>query len=393
LKLMSKQNIPKLVQCLRVQCAPETPKPCWLRSGPPLPEGVNVHGYFLSETGLGESARLVHAALIGQNIKVVACNRILEGRQNDERFTDVTSAVAPYNVGLSITGLTGFRGLRHEICRRKHNIAHPFWELEAIPDRYLIYLKRFDSIWAPSTFVYETLISHGLKNVTLVKHPMMAPASTPKFGIPKDMLKLLFFFDFDSYSARKKPEAAIHAFKLAFKSQRDVSLTVKTRGTRDNGRRQWLEEQAAADPRIEIIDRTLTRQEMINLMADHDVFLSLHRSEGLGLGCMEALAAGKIVVATDYGGSTDFVNSKTGFPVAWQRIDVGVGEYVLGENASWADPSVDDAATQLRKIYDDPIAASLKAREGFKQLIENHSVSSVGNVMKDTLLRDGLIAG
>jgi glycosyltransferase involved in cell wall biosynthesis len=108
---------------------------------------------------------------------------------------------------------------------------------------------------------------------------------------------------------------------------------------------------------------------------------------------MEALAAGKIVVATDYGGSTDFVNSKTGFPVAWQRIDVGVGEYVLGENASWADPSVDDAATQLRKIYDDPIAASLKAREGFKQLIENHSVSSVGNVMKDTLLRDGLIAG
>lgn len=350
-----------------------------------------MHGYFLSEIGLGESARLVHTALTGENIPVAACNRVLAGRQNDERFADRTSASAPYNVGLSIDGLTGFWGLRHEICKRKHNIAYPFWELDAIPDRYLNFLKHFDSIWAPSTFIYETLASHGLKNIDLIKHPIMIPSSTPAFFVPKDTLKVLFFFDFDSSSARKNPEAAIHAFKLAFKSQRDVSLTVKTRGMRDDGRRKWLEDQAASDPRIKIVDKTLSRQEITSLMADHDVFLSLHRSEGLGLGCMEAIAAGKIVVATDYGGSTDFINLKTGFPVAWQRIAVAKDQYELAENASWADPSVDDAAAQLCVIYDNPAAALLRAQAGFKYLIANHSVSASGHVMKAALLRDGLL--
>ena len=387
----NKNNIPKLVQCLRTQCAPATPKPCWLRSGQPLSEGVNIHGYFLSEIGLGESARLVHAALAGQNIAVAACNRFLDGRQNDDRFRHQISETAPYNISLSVDGLLGFRRLRHQICKKKHNIAYPFWELETLPKKYVEYLKRFDSIWAASTFVYETMRSHGLENDDLIKHPLLIPASKPDFLLSNDSLRILFFFDFDSFPARKNPEAAINAFKQAFKNQRDVRLTVKTRGDRDLGRRQWLMEQSAADPRIHVLDKTLTREEMTKLMVNHDVFLSLHRSEGLGLGCAEALAAGKIVVATDYSGTTDFVNEKTGFPVAWRRIPVAADEYVLAENASWADPSVDDAAAQLRAIYDNPSAASLRAQEGYTLLVANHSLSVVGRGMRDALSRDGLI--
>lgn len=386
-----KPHIPKLVQCLRTQCAPATPKLCWLRSGRPLPEGVNIHGFFLSEIGLGESARLVHAALAGQNIAVAACNRFLKSRQNDDSFRNQISETAPYNVGLSVAGLGDFNKLQHQICNKKHNIAYPFWELETLPKKYLEYLKRFDSVWAASTFIYESLTSHGLKNVDLIKHPLVIPSPKPSFLLSKDILRVLFFFDFDSSPARKNPEAAINAFKEAFKNQRDVRLTVKTRGGRDLGRRRWLTEQAVADRRIHVLDKTLTRKEMTKLMMDHDVFLSLHRSEGLGLGCAEALVAGKIVVATNFSGTTDFVNDKTGFPVAWRRIPVAAGEYPLAEKSSWADPSIDDAAAQLRAVYDDPSAASLRAQEGYRQIVANHSLFAVGRCMRDALLRDGLI--
>lgn len=386
-----KPHIAKLVQCLRTQCAPATPKPCWLRSGRPLPEGVNIHGFFLSEIGLGESARLVHAALAGQNIAVAACNRFLKSRQNDDSFRNQISETAPYNVGLTVAGLGDFNKLRHQICNKKHNIAYPFWELETLPKKYLEYLKRFDSVWAASTFIYETLTSHGLENVDLIKHPLVIPSPKPSFLLSKDILRVLFFFDFDSSPARKNPEAAINAFKEAFKNQRDVRLTVKTRGGRDLGRRRWLTEQAVADRRIHVLDKTLTREEMTKLMMDHDVFLSLHRSEGLGLGCAEALVAGKIVVATDFSGTTDFVNDKTGFPVAWRRIPVAAGEYPLAEKSSWADPSIDAAAAQLRAVYDDPSAASLRAQEGYRQMVANHSLFAVGRCMRDALLRDGSI--
>ena len=263
--------------------------------------------------------------------------------------------------------------------------------METLPKKYLEYLKRFDSVWAASTFIYETLTAHGLENVDLIKHPLVIPSTKPSFLLSQDILRVLFYFDYDSFPTRKNPEAAIKAFKEAFKNQRDVRLTVKTRGRRDLGRRRWLTEQAVADPRIHVLDKTLTREEMTKLMMDHDVFLSLHRSEGLGLGCAEALVAGKIVVATDFSGTMDFVNDKTGFPVAYRRIPVAAGEYILAEKATWADPSIDAAAAKLRTIYDDPSAASLRAQEGYRQIVANHSSFAVGRCMRDALLRDGLI--
>ena len=71
-------------------------------------------------------------------------------------------------------------------------------------------------------------------------------------------MRLYTYLDFDSFSARKNPTAAVRAFQAAFPGgQRDVRLIVKVRGGRhsgDAGMRKWLAETASADPRIEIID-------------------------------------------------------------------------------------------------------------------------------------------
>lgn len=386
------RNLPKLLQCYRRQCAAETPQPCWLRGNVPLEEGVNLHGVFLAETGLGESARLFHRALSTQSIKLSACNRILKGRQNEASFRDLVSDDAPYNVSINIDGLTGFRGLRHQICKRKHNIAYPFWELDCIPEKYVNYLKRYGSIWAPSSFILENLKQCGFTDAELVRHPVDLPVEEPQFVHPTRTLKILFYFDFDSFPARKNPEAAVFAFKQAFQNREDVTLTIKARGKRDVGRRHWLAQQVAGDPRITVIDRLLDRKAVNALMAEHDVFLSLHRSEGLGLGCAEALAAGKAVVATDYGGSTEFINSQTGFPVEWTRVKVDPENYVLAENAAWAEPSIDHAAKLLRSIYENPVVAKDRAKAGFRNLVDNHSLDAVGRNIVELLRNSGLVA-
>lgn len=385
------KNLIKLLRCYRAQCSEDTPKPCWMDRRSELQNGINLHGFFLSETGLGESARLLHHALSTQDITIAACNRILKGRQNETNFLNLVSSGAPYNIGLTVDGLPGFKRLSYQICKRKHNIAYPFWELESISSKYIGYLKQYNSVWAPSSFILETLRRHGISNAKLVKHPINLPTREPKFFDPIDLLKILFFFDFDSYPARKNPEAAIYAFKQAFPNKEDVCLTVKTRGKRDLGRRHWLAQQAVDDPRIKVIDRLLTRSEVNKMMTEHDVFLSLHRSEGLGLGCAEALAAGRVVVATDYGGSTEFINCQTGFPVQWSRIDVGPDDYVLPENATWAEPSIDHAAELLRSLYDTPLEAKARAKFGFRHLVENHSFSAVGSQMIQILQKEGLI--
>jgi len=385
------KNLTKLLQCYRFQCPDATPKPCWLTGRSGLEKGINLHGFLLSETGLGESARLLYHAFSTQNINIAACNRVLKGRQNEESFVDLVSDIAPYNASLIIDGLIGFKQLRHQICKKKHNIAYPYWELDSIPVKYVEYLKKYDSIWAPSNFILETLQRHGLSNACLVKHPVQLQAQTPDFFPRTGPLKILFHFDFDSFPARKNPEAAIYAFKQAFPGQEDVSLTVKTRGKRDLGMREWLARQAEDDPRIKVVDKLMSRAEINAMTVGHDVFLSLHRSEGLGLGCAEALAAGKAVVSTDYGGSTDFINENTGYPVQWSRIDVGPDDYILAQNATWAEPSIDHAAEILRFIYENPGDTRKRAEQGFLHLVKNHSYESVGNRMVGLLQGKGLI--
>ena len=67
-----------------------------------------------------------------------------------------------------------------------------------------------------------------------------------------------------------------------------------------------------------LIAESLPREELLALYGCCDVFLSLHRSEGFGRGLAEALQLGVDVIATDFGGNTDFCTGPLAHPVRWR---------------------------------------------------------------------------
>ena len=148
---------------------------------------------------------------------------------------------------------------------------------------------------------------------------------------------------------------------------------------------------AAQDDRIQVVDHTLDRVGVDALMRGCDAFISLHRSEGFGFGAAEALAAGKAVVATDYGGTTDFINELTGYPVAYALEPVRHGEYVQTKGQVWATANADAAVEALRKVYDSPGEADARARRGFALLKEQQSLVVVGRRIAQILEEHGLI--
>jgi glycosyltransferase involved in cell wall biosynthesis len=323
-------------------------------------------------------------------VPVSAINRPLPGREAEGTFAALLSDHGTHTIGLSIDGLMGFGRLSREICRGRWNVAMPLWELEVLPRRKASCLARFDALWAPSSFVREALAHATGRHVDFIPHPIHVPSEISLVHAHTGPLRILFFFDFDSSPVRKNPEAAVQAFQMAFPRREDVQLTIKTRGGADAGRRAWLLEQASRDSRIAVIDRTLPSAAVARMMREHDVFLSLHRSEGFGLGCAEALAVGNVVVATDYGGTRDFVDGETGFPVSWKRVDVGQGDYVATPGGSWADPSIEHAAEILRAIYDGPDAARARAIRGYERLRQTHSVEAVGRKIRQRLMGYGV---
>jgi glycosyltransferase involved in cell wall biosynthesis len=280
----------------------------------------------------------------------------------------------------------------------RYNIVRPFWELPRIHPDWLKALSQIDEVWAPTHFVKEAFVASGIERVVHVPVAVDIPSDIlPRrvhFGIPADATVYLFAFDFSSYPSRKNPQAVLDAYRLAFGADvgAPVVLVIKTMGQSPLKPKILAEiaELARKDPRIIVIDEVLTRQEMHALTASCDVFVSLHRSEGFGLGIAEAMAMGKAVVATDFSGSVDFVSAETGCPVPYRLIEVKPGDYPYYiEGQIWADPDIDASAEIMRSLFENPalrLEIGARARQFMTQV---HSPAAVGAIVAARLVELG----
>jgi glycosyltransferase involved in cell wall biosynthesis len=331
-------------------------------------------------------------ALDTQPIPMSITDIALDGRDNERDIQHRVGLPGAFKGSFTMGGLTSFKSMSWTPCRRQFNIAYPAWELTTAPEKWKKALANYDSFWAMSTFVFDMLSSFQERPVTLVRQALDLPDQLPSPRKSDGVFRCLTFFDFDSTFERKNPSGAMQAFQRAFPSgQKDVELIVKVRGTNDRGMRNILNEEAAKDPRIRIIDRTISRDELRKLLDGCDVFISLHRSEGFGLGCAEALIAGRAVVATDYSATTDFISSETGYPVSCKQVAVPPDAYFWTKGATWAEPDIDDAAAKLQEIASDPDGASRRVSAGFRLLKEHYSFDAVGELAYSVLKKDGVV--
>src|SRR5207302_10340562 len=95
--------------------------------------------------------------------------------------------------------------------------------------------------------------------------------------------------------------------------------------------------------RLIVIDKLLTDNEVKNLVRCCDCFVSLHRSEGFGLGLITAMFLGKPVVATAYSANMDFMNEHNSCLVRYQLRSVPDGAYPFAKGQVWAEPDIDHA--------------------------------------------------
>jgi glycosyltransferase involved in cell wall biosynthesis len=116
-----------------------------------------------------------------------------------------------------------------------------------------------------------------------------------------------------------------------------------------------------------------------------DVYVSLHRSEGFGIGMAEAMKLGKVVISTNYSGNVDFTNKDTACVVDYRLIPVGDG-YVLPDGKSmWADPDIEHAAFYMKKLYTDSEFYNIISHNGKKFIDTHYNYSVIGNKMKQRL--------
>lgn len=127
---------------------------------------------------------------------------------------------------------------------------------------------------------------------------------------------------------------------------------------------------------LKIIDSRLAMDEVLDLTASMDAYLSLHRTEGLGLGMLEAMSLGVPVVATGYGGNMEFMREANSFIVPFEYRTWTPSCGFPREVADWGEPNVEEAAKLLRQIRDDPVTAPKKAGNGIAFVRDFYSLEN-----------------
>jgi glycosyltransferase involved in cell wall biosynthesis len=271
-------------------------------------------------------------------------------------------------------------------------IGQWFWELSEPPNSHRHAFDLIREVWAPTLFIKESLETMAPERVSVVHMPL--PIMTPEvdssltkesFGLDS-RFAFLFTFDFLSVLKRKNPIGLVQAFCEAFSPNEGPVLILKS----INGNKRMMEFEklkwaCRGRTDIVVIDEYYDAVKSASLMAVTDCYVSLHRSEGLGLTMAEAMALGKPVIATGYSGNMDFMSDENSILVPWTLVQVGKDAESYPSDATWAEPNLGAASSAMRRIFDDQDFARSLGAIAQRDIAENFSPQKTGARMKNRL--------
>jgi glycosyltransferase involved in cell wall biosynthesis len=179
----------------------------------------------------------------------------------------------------------------------------------------------------------------------------------------------------------------MRAFRDAFGASKEVELVVKINHPELDPEGVAKLKARADSASIRVLDWISSREEIDGLLTQCDALVSLHRSEGLGLPCAEAMALGKPVIATDYSGSTDFLDAKTGYPVPFRmtQLSQSIGPYEKG--AVWAEPDLGAAAAAMRNVFENREEAARRGAAAAERIEERYGRAAIARMLRSRLER------
>jgi glycosyltransferase involved in cell wall biosynthesis len=269
------------------------------------------------------------------------------------------------------------------------NLLHCYgWEESGYPFGWVQdFNNKLHGISVMSSYVEKVLIDNGvsvpLANVGIGISHWTNTIADPNFTINA---KAYRFLHVSSCFPRKGADLLLQAYGKAFRASDNVTLIIKTFPNPHNEIHTWLDnaKQSRSDyPDVIILEDELDQSQLKGLVQQCQVLVAPSRGEGFGLPIAEAMLSGLEVIATGWGGQSDYCTNETAWLIDYdfQYADTHFG---LHESV-WANPHVDHLAELMLQVYHLPQQQiGQRARKGSSRLLKEFTWRDVAQRVVDS---------
>ncbi len=252
------------------------------------------------------------------------------------------------------------------------------WEGDRFPEHWArSACEHLDVAFVPSEFTLEAAVASGIPPAMLRVAPFGVDGDVYRPDGPAMRLSSRRTFTFLAVAAphiRKGLAELIDAFGSAFAPGDDVDLVIKCPPSVRSARRSW--EYAGVESfigrercgQIRVLTGSLDESSMASLYRAADVYVQPSFGESFGLAPLEALACGRPIIATGWGGALTFLDRSNSWLVDYDLIDACSFAYDWSgdEKVQMARPRRESLAGALADSYRDGTARRKKGAAAIK---------------------------
>jgi len=359
------------------------------------PPGINLCCFIRGEFGLGEAARILARTFSSGNIPFTIVN--YEPKSNhkyiNHEWDKKISNEFKYNTNIMVISADGtpdfFKSISGEAIKNRYNIGFWYWELPEFPDRWSERFDYYDEIWTASEFMAEAFRRKTALPVFCLPCSIVVEYNQKMdreyFNLPENNFLFLMMYDVRSVQERKNPLIAVDAFLRAFGNRNDVALIIKVNMPDGWQLEDDMIEAVKIHDNIILYDTLISKVEVNSLIYCCDAFVSLHRSEGFGLGPAEAMYLGRPAILTNWSGNKEYMTDDNCCPVDYKIVELDKDYGPYGKGCHWAEPSVNHAAAYMQRLVEDKHYYETIAQNGKEHIKDKFSPTAICKIAENRL--------
>ena len=231
-------------------------------------------------------------------------------------------------------------------------IGFPIFELDTFNSVELHHLRNVDELFVCSNWAKNIIKNNDIDIPTKVV-PLGVDASIFKPVQPAEREKTIFF-NCGKWEIRKGHDILIKAFKQAFDENDNVELWMMCQNPFNSPQEEIQWQSLYHDPKIKIIPRVETQEQVYNIMTKIDCGVFPSRGEGWNLEALELMACGKHVIATDYSAHTEFCTKDNADLVTITEKELAFDNKWFHGQGGWAkisEPQVEQLASYMKEFH------------------------------------------